>query len=88
MALGATRASVVRLVLGSSLTMVAIGAAAGLAISIVMAHWMVNLVEGSSRNPLTLVLVGCIFMLVAAIACAIPAWRATTINPMRALREE
>jgi predicted permease len=89
MALGATRANVVRLVLGSSLTMVAIGAAVGLAISIVMAHWMGNLVVGeSSRNPVTLILVGCVLMLVAAIACAVPAWRATTINPMRALREE
>jgi ABC-type antimicrobial peptide transport system permease subunit len=88
MALGATRANVVRLVLGSSLTMVAIGAAAGLAISIVMAHWMGNLVGGSSRNPVTLILVGCVLMFVAAIACAVPAWRATTINPMRALREE
>ena len=88
MALGATRANVVRLVLGSSLTMVAVGAAAGLAISIVMAHWMGNLVGGSSRNPVTLIVVGCVLMLVAAIACAVPAWRATTINPMRALREE
>jgi predicted permease len=88
MALGATRTHIVRIVMSSSLLMVAIGSAVGLALSIALSHWLNKVVEGSSRNPLTLVMVAFLLLLVAAMACAVPAWRAATIDPMRALREE
>ena len=88
MALGASRRNIVALVLGSSLTMVAIGAGVGIAISIGLSHYLSKVVAGSSSNPITLLAVAALLMLVALLACITPAWRAATIDPMRALREE
>ena len=43
---------------------------------------------GNSRDPLTLIASAMILVLVAVAACLVPAWRAATIDPMRALRTE
>src|SRR5580704_1951848 len=88
MALGARPASVVTLVLGSTAAMLAAGVAVGLTLSVILNRVVSSWAGGSSRDPLTLIAAACILFLVAGIACILPAWRAASIDPMRALRVE
>jgi hypothetical protein len=88
MALGAPRASIVRLVLTSTGAMLGIGAALGLGLSIALNRLVVSWTGGSLRDPLTLLASAGLLLGVAAIACTVPAWRAATIDPIRALRIE
>lgn len=88
MALGAPRSSVVRLVLRSVATMLGIGVAAGIGLSIGLGRVVASWTGGSSRDPLTLLVSGLLLATVAGIACIIPAWRAASIDPIRALRIE
>ncbi len=88
MALGAPRASIVRLVLASTGTMLGFGVAAGLGLSVALNGVVASWAKGSSRDPLTLLASAMLLLLVAVAACVVPAWRAATIDPMRALRTE
>jgi predicted permease len=88
MALGARPASVVRLVLASTAAMLAAGIAVGLTLSVILNRLVASWAGGSSRDPVTLIAAASILFLVAGIACVLPAWRAATIDPMRALRVE
>jgi len=88
MALGAPRTSIIRLVLASTGTMLGFGVAIGLVLSIVLNGLVTSWVKGSPRDPLTLLASAIVLLLVAVGACIIPAWRAATIDPMRALRTE
>ncbi|HLQ78171.1 MAG TPA: FtsX-like permease family protein, partial [Terriglobia bacterium] len=89
MALGAPRVSILRLVISSTALMLATGVAVGLMLSLGLDHivraWAGG---GSPRDPLTLLLSALILITVATIACAVPAWRAATVNPVVALRYE
>ena len=61
--------------------------AAALALTQVMAHS--SLLYGvSAYDPWTMGVVTALLLLVAIAACCVPAWRATRIDPMRALRME
>ncbi len=87
MALGAQRASVVRMVIQQGLTMVFVGLAAG----IVGALWFSNLVAGflfetEPTDPWTFVTVAVVLVAAAVVACLIPARRVTSIDPVLALR--
>ncbi len=86
MALGACPGSVVKLVLGSTAVMLSIGVAVGLTLSVILNHVVASWAGGSSRDPVTLFVAAAILFLVAGIACVLPAWRAASIDPMRALR--
>lgn len=88
MALGARRASIVRLVLASTTLMLAIGIAAGLIMSISLNGVIITWSKGSSSDPATLLAAATLLVLVAVAACVVPAWRAATIDPMVALRHE
>jgi predicted permease len=88
MALGARPASVVKLVLGSTAAMLSIGVAVGLTLSVILNRVVASWAGGSSRDPVTLIVAASILFLVAGIACVLPAWRAASIDPMRALRLE
>jgi predicted permease len=88
MALGAPRASIIRLVLASTGTMLGFGVAAGLGLSVALNGVVASWAKGSSRDPLTLLASALLLLLVAVAACVVPAWRAATIDPMRALRTE
>jgi len=88
MALGAPRTSILRLVLASTGAMLGFGLAVGLALSVALNGLVASWVKGSPRDPLTLSLSAILLLMVAVAACIIPAWRAATIDPMRALRTE
>lgn len=88
MALGARRGGIVQLVLGSTTGMLAVGLALGLALSLALNRLIYSLAGGNSRDPLTLLAAAAILIGVSALACILPAWRAASIDPMRALRIE
>lgn len=88
MALGAPRTSILRLVITSTALMLAAGVAVGLTLSLALGHVVGAWAGGSPRDPLTLLGSALILILVATIACVVPAWRAATVNPVVALRYE
>jgi predicted permease len=88
MALGARRSSVVQLVLGSTAAMLGAGVAVGLLLSVLLNRLVASWAGANSRDPITLAAAAAILVLVAGIACILPAWRAASIDPMRALRVE
>ncbi|HSE25466.1 MAG TPA: ABC transporter permease [Pyrinomonadaceae bacterium] len=89
MALGARRGDVLRLVVMRGLRLAVVGAVMGIAASLVVLRFMSSLLVGvASSDPLTLVLVSLILLIVAAIACLVPAERATKVDPLVALKYE
>lgn len=89
MALGARAADVVRLVARESAVMLAIGLAIGLAGGIAVASTMKSVLFGlSPADPLTLGAVIALLSAVTTTATALPAWRASRIDPAVALRAE
>ncbi len=88
MALGAPRISIVRLVLESTGITLGVGVLIGVGLSVALNRVMTTWSGGNSRDPLTLIASVLILALVALTACLVPAWRAATIDPMRALRTE
>lgn len=88
MALGAPRASIVRLVLASTTVMLAVGITAGLILSVSLNGVITAWSKGSSGDPATLLFAATLLVLVAVAACVVPAWRAATIDPLVALRHE
>jgi putative ABC transport system permease protein len=89
MALGARAVDVVRLVARESAVMLAIGLAIGLAGGIGVASTMSSVLFGlSPADPLTLGAVVALLSIVTITATAIPAWKASRIDPVIALRAE
>ena len=88
MALGASKADVIRMMSLHGLQPVIAGLAVGFAGAIAATRLLQNqLFEIGPRDPLTLVATAAVLLIVAAGAAAIPAWRATTIDPATALRD-
>jgi len=88
-ALGAQRSDVFRLVLGQGLKLALIGICIGLAASFGLTRLMASQLYGlSATDPLTLAGVAIVLAVVALLACYIPARRASSVNPMVALRHE
>jgi putative ABC transport system permease protein len=89
MALGANRIKVLRLVVRQGMTMAAIGLALGLIGAFLMSRVLAGLLHGiSPRDPLTFIGVSVVLLVVALLACLIPARRATRVNPIVALRTD
>jgi putative ABC transport system permease protein len=89
MALGATRAKVFSLIVGQGLKLGAIGIATGCGIALVLSQWIRSLlVATKSTDPLTYFGITIAFCFVVAFASWIPARRAASVDPMRALRDE
>ncbi|HYL74889.1 MAG TPA: ABC transporter permease [Bryobacteraceae bacterium] len=88
-ALGARPADVVGLVLGRTLRLAGVGLAIGLALSLALSRVMTTMVFGlKTTDAVTYALVLLAVTPVILAASAIPAWRATRIDPLAALREE
>jgi predicted permease len=89
MALGAGRQTILRDVLAHGLTLTLIGLAAGLGAALVLTQLIEGLLFGVSRNdPVTLAGVAALITAVAAAASLVPAFRATCVDPIVALRDE
>ncbi len=89
MALGARRSSVLALVLRQEMSACLIGIAAGVIGALYMASLLESLLFGvASRDGVTLSIAAVVLLAVTAIACVIPAQRATKVDPMTALRLE
>jgi putative ABC transport system permease protein len=89
MALGASGADVMKLILKQAMMLVGIGAAVGLGVSLLATRMVESLLYGVSRNdPLTFAVVILILAGAAFLACYVPVRRATKVDPMVALRQD
>ena len=89
MALGADRPAVLAMVLGSAMRMAVIGIVIGGAIAFATTRAIKGLLFGvSAADPLTFGAVALALVLVMLLASYIPAWRATRVDPVTALRHE
>jgi len=88
-ALGASAAGVVRLVLRHALTLTLAGVAIGVVGSLALSRGLQAILVGSKAgDPVTLIAVAVVLAAVAATASAVPALRAARVDPMEALRSE
>jgi predicted permease len=89
MALGGTRASIARLVIGDGIRLASIGIVVGLAGALVATRLVQSVLYGVSRfDPIAFAGGALLLLAVAAVACVAPTWRATTIDPALAVRAE
>jgi putative ABC transport system permease protein len=88
-ALGATRPSVVRLVLRQSALPIVAGLIAGVALSLWTSRWLSDLLfQVQPGDPLVVTVIAAMFGLVALAASWLPARRAASVDPLVALRDE
>ncbi len=85
-ALGAQRGHVLRIVFNSTVLSVGCGVVAGVLLAVALNRTMAAWSAESARDPLLLLGSTCVLALVATLACAIPAWHASGIDPMRSIR--
>lgn len=89
MALGAARSQIRDLVLRQGMRAALLGVIAGLVIAFGITRFLGSLLFAvDARDPMTFLVVPFVLLLVAALATLMPAWRATRIEPIRALRHE
>ena len=89
MALGAERSDLVRMMVGQGIALVLAGATVGVVAALALARLLTKLLFGvKPSDPVTLVAVVLLLLIVALVAAFVPARRATTVDPMSALRYE
>ncbi len=89
MALGAERKDVLKMVVSQGLKLVLIGVAVGVAGALALSRLLTQFLYGvAPSDPATFVGVASILVVVAVLACWIPARRAMEVDPMAALRYE
>ena len=88
MALGAQRGHVIRMVFATTLRSVGCGIGIGLALTFGLNPFLATWAKDSSRDPYILLLGTLLLGLVSAIASALPAWNASRLDPMTALRSD
>ena len=89
LALGAQSGNVLQMVLKQGAKLTLVGVAIGIAAAFGLTRLMTHLLFGvAAHDPLTFVAVAALLLLIALLACYIPARRAALVNPMVALRCE
>jgi putative ABC transport system permease protein len=89
MALGASTGSVLRLILGHGLALAGIGLTLGLAAAFASTRLLTSMLfQIKPTDPLVYLSVVTLLGAVALVASYIPAWRASKIDPLTAIREE
>jgi putative ABC transport system permease protein len=89
MAMGARASGVLKLVVTQGMAMAIVGAVAGVAAALGLTRLMSGLLYGTSpRDPVIFAAVPLVLLVVALVACTLPAVRATRIDPVVALRYE
>ena len=88
-ALGASRASVFALVVGHGMKLSVLGLGIGLLAAFALTRSMTTMLVGVSPTDLpTYAAIVVLFVVIALLACALPARRAATLDPLKALRSE
>ena len=88
-ALGAQSGDIMALVLKQGMKLTVLGVLLGLIGAVSLTRWLASLLYGvSATDPLTFAVIVLLPMIVAALACWIPARRATKVDPLVALRQE
>jgi predicted permease len=89
MALGAQSKNIFQLVVGQGLRISGIGIAAGLITAFFLTRWMTTMLVGvKASDPATYLTMAVLFFLIAATASWLPALRASSLDPVVALRDE
>ena len=89
MALGASRQAVLRMVVGEGLRLVGIGLVLGAVTASAVTRVLASYLFDTKPTDVTAFAgVGVAFVVAGVLACLGPAWRATTVDPMNALRAE
>jgi putative ABC transport system permease protein len=89
MALGATTRDVLRQVFGQGTKLILIGMSLGLLAAFWLTRFLETLVfKVKTLDPATFVIAGALLILIALLACYLPARRATKVDPISALRQE
>ena len=87
MALGANRADVVRLVLRDGMKLAFAGVGVGILCALALTRLMAKMLYGvTATDPLTFLAVAVLLLIVAMVACCLPARRAMRVDPVIALR--
>jgi predicted permease len=88
-ALGASRGRILRLVIGSSSRLMLAGVALGVMIAALSGRWIEPLLfRQAAVDPAAYAAVGALMLVVAVVASAVPAWKASSADPAGALRAE
>jgi putative ABC transport system permease protein len=89
MTLGAQRRTVLRMIIGQGMKLALIGVALGVVASLALTQTIKSLLFGvSPTDPAIFAGLAIVLSLVALLACWVPAWRATKVDPIIALRYE
>jgi putative ABC transport system permease protein len=89
MALGAQRGQILRLFLGQGARWAALGGCAGILVTLIMVRFMRSMLfEIGAYDPKNFLAVVAVLSAVVLLACSIPAFRATRVDPVGAMRNE